>query len=77
MLPFLKSKRSTGISVEYRKPDQQKEENQEDPALKACADDILKAVEERNPKALASALRAAFDVLQSQPGYEDSQHIEE
>jgi hypothetical protein len=82
-LPFLKKKQSgiAGISMEYRKPDadgeghHDKEDNKDD-GLQAAADDIIACVNQNDKVGLAKALRAAFEILDSEPHVE-GEHIEE
>ncbi len=77
MLPFLKKqKQMAGVSMEYRKPDQKPEQNQEQDGLEMCAQDMLSAHASADKKALASALRAAFAILESEPHHEGP-HTEE
>jgi hypothetical protein len=66
-LPFLKNTKSnqTGVAVEYRKPDESSED-QGDHAMEAAAQDILRAVESKDYKHLAMAIRSAFEILDSE-----------
>ena len=74
-LPFLnKSKEaSTSAPVEpvRRKPDNEEEYD----GLHACAEDLKQALDEGDTKAIASALRAAFEILDSEP-HEEGPHTE-
>lgn len=78
MLPiFLKKKdqKAAGISEPiFRKPDEPEEPteeaNSEDVMLRAVAGEVLKAVEAKNPKDLAVALKAMFEILESRPHVE-------
>lgn len=75
-LPFLKTPRKqTGISMQYRKPDEKAEQSQEADSLEVCADEMLKAHSIGDKKALAQALRAAFAILESEPHMEGP-HLE-
>lgn len=77
MLPFIKKQRqSAGVAVEYRKPDESDKPESQDDGLEMAADDMLKAHSSGDKKALAAALRAAFEILDSQPHVE-GEHIEE
>lgn len=77
MLPFLKKQsRPAGISIEVRKPDHQEPESSESPALEAAAQDILRALEDKDSRHLALALRAAFQILDSEP-HAEGPHLEE
>jgi hypothetical protein len=85
-LPFLKSKaQSAGVIVSHRKPDtaeaerhdeDNKEEN-DNAGLEACASDLIEAVHSRDNKRAASAMRAAFELLESQPHEEAGEEEEE
>lgn len=81
MLPFLKPKqKSMGISmpVEYRKPDMKDQESDgSGEALEAAAKDLMSAISKNDHKAVASAIRAAFDILESQPHEENMEGHEE
>lgn len=73
MLPFLKKDRgNAGIATEYRKPDQP-EEAKDDDGLESCAADLMRSLNENNTKGIAAALRAAFEILDSQP-HEEFDH---
>lgn len=80
MLPFLKRKDSqiAGIVVKHREPDQTVETNEEnDPraAMKACARDLLRAMEAKDIDGLVDAIQAMFEIADSQPHVEGS-HVE-
>lgn len=70
MIPFLKNKQdaasSTSIDKVERKPD-----SEEYDVLESAAEDLCHAIEAKDYKAIAAALRAAFDLLDSQPHEED------
>ena len=78
MLPFLKNKQrtQTGIVQQVRSPDT--EENQEDSnpdaSIEACAQDLIDAVHAKDVKAASEAIKAAFEILDSQP-HEEGEHI--
>ena len=80
MLPFLKPKRQAGIMISERKPDggfaEQNEQAAEDQGLEACADDIIRAINSKDSRELAAAIRAAFEILDSEPHVEGP-HINE
>ncbi len=72
MLPFLKSKNVAGVIISQRKPDGGMEEmGPGDPApdagMEACAEDIMRAIASKDAKAFAVALRAAFEMMESEP----------
>lgn len=82
-LPFLRKKHSgnASLSIEYRKPDAEGEghhdkEPNDDNGLHACAEDIIRCVNEGDKAGLAKALKAAFEICDSQP-HEEGQHTNE
>ena len=79
MLPFLKPKHQTGIIIAQRKPDGKEElhgpEDQEDAGLEAAAADLIRAVHAKDEAAVAAALRAAFEICDSEP-HEEGEHEE-
>jgi hypothetical protein len=80
MLPFLKKKEdvtSPGLIVKTRMPDKT-EENQDtgSEGMHSAAQDLLSAIESKDTKAIASALKAAFDIADSQP-HEEGAHTNE
>lgn len=69
MLPFLKPKRQdAGIAVTVRTPDggMEREEDHSE-GLKACAADLIRAVHAKDEDSVASAIKAAFEILDSLP----------
>lgn len=80
MLPFLKAKpKSAGVTTEYRAPDggfQDEAPSNDLEGLEACGEDLCKAIEAKDYKGIASALKAAFDILESAP-HAEGPHTEE
>lgn len=75
LLPFLKNKRKeTGVIVQERSPDQPADESEGD-GLKAAAQDILSAISNNDSAALAMAIKAAFQICDSEPHVE-GEHLE-
>lgn len=72
-LPIFIKPKQTGLIVEQRKPDGNKEVSQEDQGLEACAQDAINAIHAKDAKALASALRAAFELMELEP-HEEGPH---
>jgi hypothetical protein len=75
LLPFLKKKPVAGLIIKTResdKPEQENEQLNSEEALKACASDLIDAVHNRDIKAAADAMRAAFECLESEPHEENS-----
>lgn len=79
-LPFLKKQSMAGLIISHRKPDGSKEEEktegQEDQGLISCADDLIRAVHSKDSQAVSSALRAAFQILDSEP-HNEGEHLNE
>lgn len=70
MLPFLKSKQNqSGVITTTRKPDEVPKEDQDDSGdgMKACAEDILRAISSKDSDHLAEALHAAFQIFDAAP----------
>lgn len=73
MLPFLKAKpQAAGIAMIERKPD---EPSHEEDGIMSAARDLLQGIEMKDHKAIAAAMRAAFEILDSEPHVE-GEHIE-
>jgi hypothetical protein len=70
MLSFLKPKAAVGVIISKRKPDGDIQEqgggDQSDGGLTAAAEDLMSAVEAKDAAGVASALRAAFTILESE-----------
>jgi hypothetical protein len=77
VLPFLKHPKiqQTGIAVEYRKPDEGKEESEHN-HLEQCAQDLIEAVHSKDKKAVLNSLKDIFNELDAIPHIE-GEHIEE
>jgi hypothetical protein len=78
MLPFLKDKKQIGSiattpSTERRKSDGEEEYD----AMEAAAHDLMTAVHARDTKGIAEALRAAFELADSEPHVEGPHENEE
>lgn len=81
-LPWMHNKQKSvaGVIMEVRKPDEgQEPESNEDSAMLAAAEDILRAIESKDPKHLAHALQAAYDICESKeaPQPEESNESED
>lgn len=75
MLPFLKREKEASVSMPSdsikREPDEGHEEYD---SMHAAAEDLLHAIQSKNVKALAECLRAAFELMESEP-HEEGEHI--
>lgn len=67
MIPYLKHKQDASASLPIESIERKPDEEPEYDALESAAEDLCHAVEAKDYKAAASALRAAFDLLESQP----------
>lgn len=77
MLHFLKNKSSApGLTVIDRQPDI-KSEDSDTQGLEIAAKDLIHAVSMKDTKAVASALRAAFQILDSEEDTQEEDSGEE
>lgn len=74
MLPFLKPKTIAGLIIKHRISGgnnlQEDREDKQDQGLEAACEDILMAISSKDAEHLSHALRAAFDILDSEPHVE-------
>lgn len=79
MLPFLKSRKQTGLIISHRKPtgevQESHSEDDEIAPLRAAAEDLIRAVHDKDVAAVAEALESAFEICDSMPHVE-GEHIE-
>jgi len=75
MLPFLQKHKQQGVSMQVRKPDGEGIEHEEgkDEGLHAAAEDLCNALKSGDISRIASALRAAFEILDSEPDEEEKE----
>lgn len=75
-LPFLDKRKVAGLIIAKRKPDGSTEEmhteGDENAPIMSCADDLISAVHAKDASGVAAAMRAAFEILDSEPPKEDS-----
>jgi len=80
MLPFLQPKKAAAVMIAKRKPsgsiEPMHEEGEQDPGLMSAAEDLISAVHAKDAKGVADALKAAFEMADSEPHVEGP-HIEE
>lgn len=74
MIPFLKRKEEASISAPADKIKRDPDDGAEVDSLEVAAEDLCNAVHAKDYKAAASALRAAFELLDSEP-HEEGEHI--
>ncbi len=76
-LPYLKDrKQSPGLIVQTRAADGSHDsspEDQSDQELTSCGEDIIRAITNKDAKALGAAIQAAFEILESRPHEEAGQ----
>lgn len=80
MLPFLAPKKIASVIMAKTKPEggveDERHEDEQDPGLMSAAEDLISAVHAKDAAAVAEALEAAFEILDSQP-HEEGEHLEE
>lgn len=81
MLPFLKKRpleAGGAILIKKRDPDEpdSSERQSEDSDIEICAQDMLDAIKANDYKALASAIHAAFQIMELAP-HEEGPHTPE
>lgn len=79
MLPILlKPKPQTGVIVKQRESDHKDESQGSDDneSLRACAADLIKGIHSGDEKLVASAIKSAFEILDSLP-HEEGPHLNE
>lgn len=80
MLPFLKPKKVAGLIISQRKPDGKvapyHEAGDENHALDACSEDLMRAITSKDISGISSAIRAAYEILDSESAEDDSNDFE-
>lgn len=71
MLPFLKNKEGS-VSAPTETIHRESDEESDFDSLEVAAQDLCDAIHSKDYKGVASALRAAFDLLESEPHSEGS-----
>lgn len=74
MLPFLKHNKEASASTPIESIKRESDSGEEYDVLESAAEDLCHAIDAKDYKAIASALRAAFELLDSQP-HEEGPHI--
>ena len=74
MLPFLKNKKEAGMSGDVDSKMRQPDDGEEYDTMHAAAQDLIDAIHSKNVKAVAEALRAAFELADSEPHVE-GEHV--
>lgn len=74
MIPFLKRQQEGSASSPVEKIERKPDDGSDYDGLTAAAEDLCHAIKAEDYKAAAAALRAAFDLLESEP-HEEGSHI--
>lgn len=75
MIPFLKHNKEASASGPIDHKDMTRDEGDDYDMLESAAEDLCHAIEKKDYKAIAQALRAAFEMLDAEP-HEEGEHIE-
>jgi hypothetical protein len=81
MLPFMKPKSVAGLIIQKRSADTglsapESPEPEQDQGLSSAAEDLIRAVHAKDAQGVAAAIRAAFELLDSEP-HEEGPHTNE
>lgn len=77
MLPFLKKPPAAGlVEVIHRKPDENQEDMNDDQGLVVVAEELCRALERKDYKAISEALKSAFEIMDASP-HREGPHIED
>lgn len=76
MLPFLKHNKEAGTAGPIESIERKSDEDSDYDMLESAAEDLISAIHSQNIKAAASALKAAFEICDSEP-HEEGPHTEE
>lgn len=67
MLPFLKHSQDASASAPVQSIKRSSDSEEEYDSLDSASDDLISAVHAKDTKAVSAALRAAFELVDSQP----------
>lgn len=70
MLPFLKHSKEGSMQGPVETIQREHDEDSGFDMVEACAEDLIEAVHKKDVKAVAQALRAAFEICDSEPHQE-------
>ena len=80
MLPFFKPKKLASVIIATRKPDgtvmPKHEETEHEDGIMSVAEDLISAVHMKDASMVATALKAAFEIMEEAP-HEEGPHINE
>ena len=74
MLPFLKNRNEGSASMPAESIKREPDEGAEYDVLESAAEDLCHAIEKKDYKGAAVALRAAFELMESEP-HEEGAHV--
>lgn len=67
MLPFLKHSKEASVSVTPDVIKRESDHEEEFDSVESAAEDLIHAIHSKDVKSVATALRAAFEILDSEP----------
>lgn len=70
MLPFLKRNKEASASIPEETIKREPDEESEYDGLESCAQELIDAVHSKDAKAVCTALRSAFELMDSEPHIE-------
>jgi hypothetical protein len=73
MLPFLKKKQEGSMSAPVESIEREHDEGAEFDVLESAAEDLISAVHAKDVKGVAMAMRAAFELMESEP-HKEGEH---
>lgn len=73
MLPFLKKSQDASVSMPIEPVTRKPDDDSDYDGLHAAADDLIAAIHSKNTSGVAAALRAAFELCDSEP-HEEGPH---
>lgn len=76
LLPFLKRTQEAGVQMPVPSETREPDKGSDSEGLHAAAEDLMNAVHAKDIKAIASALKAAFELCDEQPHIEGP-HLKE
>jgi hypothetical protein len=76
MLPFLKKDKEASVSVPVDVQKREPDEESDYDTLESAADDLISAIHAKDTKGVCVALRAAFELLDSEP-HDEGPHTNE
>lgn len=73
-LPFLRHKHEASVAATPEVVKRESDHEEEYDSLESAADDLISAVHAKDSKGVASAMRAAFEIMDSEP-HEEGEHV--